>query len=72
MTEFIGVRPKCYSYKKHSIKKGISNVKKLKGVPTSIVEKDITHDDYDKCVSENKPLSCKVHGITQYNRLKQL
>ncbi|EKX40498.1 hypothetical protein GUITHDRAFT_175438 [Guillardia theta CCMP2712] len=63
MSEFIGVRPKCYSYKKHSIKDGYKNIKKLKGVPSSIVKTDIKHEDYDKCVSENKPLSCKVHGI---------
>ncbi|EKX44397.1 hypothetical protein GUITHDRAFT_175435 [Guillardia theta CCMP2712] len=63
MSEFIGVRPKCYSYKKYSMKDGYENVKKLKGVPSAIVKTDIKHDDYDKCVSENKPLTCKVHGI---------
>jgi len=63
MSEFIGVRPKCYSYEKYSMEDGIKNVKRLKGVPKSIVSKDIKHEDYDKCVSENKDLTCVVHGI---------
>ena len=40
MTEFIGIRPKMYSYV------GEESGKRAKGVKKSVLKKTITHDDY--------------------------
>ena len=40
MTEFVGIRPKMYSYT------GEDSGKHTKGVKKSVLRKTITHDDY--------------------------
>lgn len=59
ISEFVGVRPKCYSMMCNDGE----NTKKLKGVPKVVVKKDIIHNDYKKCVLENKPLQVEINAI---------
>jgi len=51
ITEFVGLRPKLYSYKL-----GGEDHKKCKGVKKAVVQKSITHEDYVKCLLDKKPL----------------
>ena len=59
ISEFVGVRPKCYSMMCNDG----GNTKKLKGVPKITVKKDIIHNDYKKCVLENKTMNTKINAI---------
>ena len=43
MTEFVGIRPKMYSYT------GEESGKRAKGVKKSVLKKTITHNDYRTC-----------------------
>ena len=70
ISEFVGVRPKCYSMMCNDG----DNTKKLKGVPKITVKKDIIHNDYKKCVLEYKKLTvqfeairCKSKELTNYS-----
>ena len=47
--EFVGLRPKLYSYKLHE-----KEHKKCKGVKKSVVVKTITHEDYKNCLISKK------------------
>lgn len=53
MTEFVGLRAKMYSIRV----KGIDKTKKAKGVKAYVLKKEITFDDYLKCIYEN----CKIY-----------
>jgi hypothetical protein len=46
ITEFVGVRPKCYSFLTND---NVEN-KKLKGITKCVVKKNIKHEHYKKCV----------------------
>ena len=46
MTEFVGLRPKMYSYKMLDERE----TKKCKGIKKSVVEKMISFEDYKKCL----------------------
>jgi hypothetical protein len=46
ITEFVGVRPKCYSFLTNDNKES----KKLKGITKCVVKKNIKFDHYKKCV----------------------
>ena len=59
ISEFVGVRPKCYSMMCNDGE----NTKKLKGVPKVVVKKDIIHNDYKKCVLEDKTLNANINAI---------
>ena len=48
MTEFIGIRPKMYSYV------GEESGKRAKGVKKSVLKKTITHEDYRSCLFEKE------------------
>ena len=50
MTEFVGLRPKTYSYKSLSNEE----VKKCKGVPKCVRDNDIRFGDYKKCLEDGK------------------
>lgn len=70
ISEFVGIRPKCYSMMCNDG----GNTKKLKGVPKITVKKDIIHNDYKKCVLENKSktvqfeaIRCKSKELTNYS-----
>jgi len=51
LTEFVGLRPKLYSFKL-----GGEDHKKCKGVKKAVVQKSITHEDYVRCLLDKKPL----------------
>ena len=57
MTEFIGIRPKMYSYV------GEESGKRAKGVKKSVLRKSITHEDYKKCLLDKKVYSHDMPGL---------
>ena len=60
MTEFIGIRPKMYSYA------GQDSGKRAKGVKKSVLRKTITHDDYRTCLLEKKVYARDMPGLRSY------
>ena len=57
LTEFIGIRPKMYSYV------GEESGKRAKGVKKSVLKKTITHNDYRSCLFEKKVYSRDMPGL---------
>ena len=60
--EFVGLRAKLYSYKMFEGEES----KKCKGVKKSVVKKSITHEDYKKCLTDQKPQLRKMNVIRYY------
>ena len=60
LTEFIGIRPKMYSYT------GQESGKRAKGVKKSVLKKTITHNDYRTCLLEKKVYSRDMPGLRSY------
>ena len=60
MTEFIGLRPKMYSYD------GEDSGKRAKGVKKSVLKKTLTHEDYKKCLLDKKVFSRDMPGLRSY------
>ena len=60
MTEFIGIRPKMYSYA------GEDSGRRAKGVRKSVLRKTITHDDYRTCLLEKKIYTRDMPGLRSY------
>ena len=60
MTEFIGIRPKMYSYV------GEDSGKRAKGVKKSVLKKTLTHEDYKKCLLDKKVFSRDMPGLRSY------
>ena len=52
ITEFVGLRPKMYSY--DILKEGGGGDKKAKGVKKDVVKRNITHSDYLRVLDEEK------------------
>ena len=63
MTEFIGLRPKMYSYT------GEDSDKRAKGVKKSVLCKTITHEDYKKCLLNHEVFSRDMPGLRSYNHV---
>ena len=63
MTEFIGLRPKMYSYT------GEDSGKRAKGVKKSVLRKTIQHDDYRTCLLEKKVYARDMPGLRSYNHV---
>ena len=62
ITEFVGLRAKMYSYKVDEIEE-----KKAKGVKKNVIKKDISFDDYYKCLIEKvKPFYRKMNLIRSH------
>ena len=59
IAEFVGLRAKLYSYR---LDKG-EEIKKDKGVKTSVVKKTINFDDYKRCLFNKKPQMRKMNVI---------
>ena len=77
ITEFIGLRPKCYSMTVKNLKTNGTDVKKIcKGLKKTSIKNHLTFDDYKECLTEAaliyKPLvniKSKNHRIsTTYQR----
>ena len=60
--EFVRLRAKLYSYKMFEGEES----KKCKGVKKSVVKKSITHEDYKKCLTDQKPQLRKMNVIRSY------
>ena len=60
--EFVGLRAKLYSYKMFVGEES----KKCKGVKKSVVKKSITHEDYKKCLTDQKPQLRKMNVIRSH------
>lgn len=59
ITEFIGVRSKCYSMKTDDGKVA----KRLKGINKVVVDKEISIANYRNCVLNNETLTTEIHAI---------
>ena len=59
ITEFIGLRPKLYSYKMHEGKEE----KKCKGVKKNVVKKMTKHQYFKRCLLTGNPQMNKMNGI---------
>ena len=63
ITEFVGLRAKMYSYKVDETEE-----KKAKGVKKNVIKKDISFDDYHKCLKrEQNPVYRKINLIRSHN-----
>ena len=60
LTEFIGIRPKMYSYV------GEDSGKRAKGVKKSVLKNTITHEDYKNCLIKNEVYSRDMPGLRSY------
>ena len=60
MTEFVGIRPKMYSYT------GEESGKRAKGVKKSVLKKTISHEDYKTCLLEKKVYSRDMPNLRSY------
>ena len=56
MLEFVGLRAKMYSYKTNS-----DEVKKCKGIKTSVVKQEIQFDHYKDCLLNQQRMSSTMH-----------
>lgn len=63
MNEFVGLRPKMYSYS------GEMSDKKAKGVKKSVLKKTITHDDYRNCLFQQSVYTRDMPGLRSYNHI---
>tara|TARA_B100000378_G_C17723817_1_gene299756 strand:- start:21 stop:407 length:387 start_codon:yes stop_codon:yes gene_type:complete len=54
MLEFVGLRSKMYSFRTSS-----KEVKKLKGIKTSVVKRDIHFAHYKECLESHKRMTAK-------------
>ena len=61
MTEFVGIRPKMYSYI------GEESGRRAKGVKKSVLKKTISHEDYKTCLLDKKVHSRDMPGLRSYN-----
>lgn len=62
ITDFIGIRSKCYT-----IRTNEKLIKKSKGVSKKVVEKNIDFIDYKNCVMENKDIYRSINSIRTSN-----
>ena len=63
VTEFVGIRPKMYSYT------GEESGKRAKGVKKSVLKKTITHNDYRTCLFEKEVFHRDMPGLRSYNHV---
>ena len=63
LTEFIGIRPKMYSYV------GEDSGKRAKGVKKSVLCKTITHEDYRSCLFNREVFHRDMPGLRSYNHV---
>ena len=63
LTEFIGLRPKMYSYV------GEESGKRAKGVKKSVLRKSITHYDYKKCLLNREVFHRDMPGLRSYHHV---
>ena len=63
ITEFIGIRAKCYSYKRID---GQCR-KKLKGIKKSVVKQTIQHEHYRQCLFDDQQLYASMNTFRSYN-----
>ena len=73
ITEFIGLKPKMYSYKVEKQTDKIKHTKKLKGITKSVIKKDINHNNYLSVLETNsvmwhkmKTIRSNYHEVSSY------
>ena len=78
MKEFIGLRPKCYSYLTDDGTYLTDVDKKAKGTKKSLIKKEIRFNNYVECLKENKKILKKkqrfksdAHNIYMKKLIKQ-
>ena len=61
--EFIGIRAKCYSYKRLDGKV----VKKNKGIVKSVIKQNIQHEHYRQCLFKDQKLYVSMKTFRSYD-----
>ena len=56
MLEFVGLRAKMYSYRSES-----KEIKKLKGIKTSVVKREIHFEHYKQCLLNQQRMTSTMH-----------
>lgn len=67
MTEFVGLRAKCYAIRSLDGKSYNEKLKKAKGVKKSVLRRKITFDDYVKCIEQNCQITTKQNTLRSIN-----
>jgi len=70
--EFIGLKAKMYSYKLASVKEEEAvgeSFRKAKGIPKSVVERDLTHDMYRRCALGEIMKPVTIHSLVSKSHL---
>ena len=68
MTQFVGLKSKMYSFVTDDIKIEKRNKKRGKGIKTSVLKKEITHEDYLQClIDDSFTKSAKMNAIRSYD-----
>ena len=62
ISEFVGLRAKLYSYKTYDYEE-----KKCKGINKSVIKKNITFDDYKKCLLDRVEITKSMNVIRSRN-----
>lgn len=63
ITEFIGLRAKCYAIRSFNGKTYNDNLKKAKGVKKNVLKRKISFDDYRRCVDQNFEFAVDQNSI---------
>lgn len=63
MTEFVGLRAKCYAVRTLDDKRLDEKMKKSKGVKQCILKRKITFDDYVDCIKRSREIKHKQNTI---------
>ena len=63
MLEFVGLRAKMYSYRSES-----KEIKKLKGIKTSVVKREIHFEHYKQCLLNQQRMTSNLQCI--YSKLR--
>ena len=63
MTEFVGLRAKCYSF----INEAGIEVKKDKGIPKSVVQHSMQHEHWKSCLFDKSVVRANMNMISSQN-----
>ena len=71
MSEFVGVRAKCYSFEVDERDRDAYFTKKRstmknKGISSAVVKHQLVHDDYRKCVLESQRKFVDIRSFRSY------
>ena len=63
MSEFIALSPKVYAYQQFQVDKTLTEHKKARGTSICVVKKNLSFDQYKKCLFNNETIRCMQYRI---------